>query len=280
MAIVAQISDLHFGAHEPAMVDALRDALIAIGPDLVVVSGDLTQRARVAQFVAADAFLASLEAAALAVLVVPGNHDVPLHRPVTRLLRPLARYRRIVQRDRPTFFMTDDIAVLGLASAHGLTVSDGRLTRGQIRSISACFRTVPADVTRLLVTHHPIVPLPGDDAGEIEPALRGAKRTLAAVRAAGVNLVLAGHHHAHSVTVARPATSVDPQVLAVQAGTATSTRRRRGTPNSFNVIEIGGDGLTIAEWTARGGTPFACASRTICERASPSESAARSRIPA
>ncbi len=276
MAIVAQISDLHFGAHEPDVVDALHDALIAIGPDLVVVSGDLTQRARTRQFVAAEAFLKSLETAGLDVLVVPGNHDVPLHKPLTRLFRPLGRYRRIVQRDRPCFVATADIAVLGLASAHGLTVKDGRLTRAQIRSIGAWFRGVPAGVTRLLVTHHPLVPLPGDDAGEIEPALRGATRTLRAVRAAGVHLVLAGHHHAHSVTEAQPVLSVDPQVLVVQAGTATSYRRR-GAPNSFNIIEIAGDRLAIAEWTTHGGAPFACAARTIYERASPNGWVARSR---
>ncbi len=278
MAIVAQISDLHFGAHDPAIVDALRDALTAIGPDLVVVSGDLTQRARTVQFVAADAFLASLEAAGLVVLVVPGNHDVPLHKPVTRLLHPLSRYRRIVQRDRARFFATADIAVLGLASAHGLTVKDGRLTRTQIRSIGTCFRAVPAGAMRLLVTHHPLVPLPGEDAGAIEPALRGAGRTLEAVRAAGVHLVLAGHHHAHSVTVSRPVVSVDPQVLVVQAGTATSTRRR-GTPNSFNVIEIARDRLAIAEWTTRGAAPFARAAEAIYERAFPNGWVGRSGSP-
>ena len=277
MAIVAQISDLHFGAHEPDVVDALRDALIAIGPDLVVVSGDLTQRARTAQFVAADAFLASLEAAGLALLVVPGNHDVPMHKPVARLVRPLGRYRRIVQRARPSFVATADIAVLGLASAHGLTVKDGRLTRAQIRSIGACFRTVPAEVTRLLVTHHPLVPLPGGHGG-IEPALRGAGPALQAVRAAGVRIMLAGHHHAHSVSVVSPAIAVDPQVLVVQAGTATSCRRR-GTPNGFNVIEVGGDRLAIDEWTTRGAAPFARAARTIYERASPSGWVVRSGSP-
>jgi 3',5'-cyclic AMP phosphodiesterase CpdA len=279
MAVVAQISDLHFGAHEPAVVEALRDALVAIGPDLVVVSGDLTQRARTAQFVAAETFLAALEADGLALLVVPGNHDVPLHKPVTRLLRPLGRYRRIVQRDRPAFVAIADIAVLGLASAHGLTVKDGRLTRAQIRSIGACFRDVPEGVTRLLVTHHPLVPLPGDAAGEIEPALRGARRTLAAVHAAGVHLVLAGHHHAHSVTMAGPTVSADPQILVVQAGTATS-HRRRGTPNSFNVIAIDADRLTIAEWTTHGGAPFTCTGRTIYERACPGGWAPRTRNPA
>jgi 3',5'-cyclic AMP phosphodiesterase CpdA len=256
MRIVAQISDLHFGAHEPATVSHLETALTAIAPDLVVVSGDLTQRARTDQFVAADAFLSRLEAAGLRVLVVPGNHDVPLHRPLARLLWPLRRYRRIIARDRPCFFADAEIAVLGLASAHGLTVKDGRLTRAQSRAIGDCFAPAPPGATRLLVTHHPLVPLPGAMAGETEPALHGARRALAAVKRAGVHLILAGHHHAHVVGIAGPTLSIDRHVMVVQAGTATSWRRR-GTPNSFNLLRLDGARVEIEEWTSDGGL-FSC----------------------
>jgi 3',5'-cyclic AMP phosphodiesterase CpdA len=256
MRIIAQISDLHFGAHEPAVVAHLEQALAAIDPDLIVVSGDLTQRARTDQFVEADAFLSRLEAAGHRLLVVPGNHDVPMHKPLARLLWPLRRYRRIVARDRACYFADDEMAVLGLASAHGLTVKDGRLTRVQIRAIGDCFADAAHDATRILVTHHPLVPLPGEEEGEIEPALRGARRALEAVKAADVHIVLAGHNHAHVVGIAGPTLSIDPQVMVVQAGTATSWRRR-GTPNSFNVLRVEKDAVEIAEWISDGG-PFSC----------------------
>lgn len=253
MRRIAQISDLHFGAHDPGVVAALRDALNALAPDLVVVSGDLTQRARTRQFVEADAFLAALERDGRRVLVVPGNHDVrALTRPFARLVSPLSRYRRIVARGRPHFFADAELAVLGLESAHGLTVKDGRLTAAQVRTIGACFTGTAPGATRVLVTHHPLVPLPRDRDGALDRALRGATRALAAVKAADVNLVLAGHHHAYTVALAAPTLALDPQVMVVQAGTATSWRRR-GTPNSFNLIEVEPRAATIAEWVSDGG---------------------------
>jgi 3',5'-cyclic AMP phosphodiesterase CpdA len=259
MRTIAQISDLHFGAHEPTVAAHLHAALAAIRPDLVVVSGDLTQRARRTQFIQAADFLDRLEGDGLRLLVVPGNHDVPVHKPFARLFWPLRRYHRFIARDRSCWYIDDEIAVLGLSSAHGLTIKDGRLTVAQTDAIADHFMGTPPSATRILVTHHPLVPLPGDQPDEIEPALRGARRALDAVIAADVHLVLAGHHHAHSVGIAGPAFSIDPRVMVVQAGTATSWRRR-GTPNGFNVIELDNDNAAITEWTSDGG-PFSARER-------------------
>lgn len=257
MRIIAQISDLHFGAHEPVVVANLHAALSAIRPDLVVVSGDITQRARKEQFAEAALFLERLEAEGLRLLVVPGNHDVPMHKPVQRLFWPLRRYSRFIARGRSAWYCDTELAVLGLASAHGLTVKDGRLTRVQVRAIGHSFASAPASAARILVTHHPLVPLPGEEDGEIEPALRGARRALQAVREAGVHLVLAGHHHAHVVGIAGPTLSIDPSVMVVQAGTATSWRRRR-TPNSFNLLRLASPSeVQVEEWISEGGA-FSC----------------------
>ncbi|USI74037.1 metallophosphoesterase family protein [Sphingomonas morindae] len=262
MRRIAHISDLHFGADDPAVVQALGDWLIAAAPDLVVVSGDLSQRARRAQFAAADAFVRRLEAAGLALLVVPGNHDVPLHAPLARLFWPLRRYRRLFGA-RPRFYADAEVAVLGLSSAHGLTVKDGRLTRRQIARIERCLADSPREATRILVTHHPLVPLPRR-AGEQDPALRGAERALAAVRRADVHIILAGHHHAHTVVLAGPDLPIDPALMVVQAGTATSVRRR-GTPNSVNLLHIDGPSTLVEEWTSTG-AEFTCARRLRFER--------------
>lgn len=257
MRTIAQISDLHFGAHEPAVVAHLHAALAALRPDLVVVSGDLTQRARKEQFAQAAQFLDRLAEDGLLLLVVPGNHDVPMHKPLQRLFWPLRRYARLVAHGRSAWYCDGEMAVLGLASAHGLTVKDGRLTRIQIRSIGDCFADAPATAARILVTHHPLVTLPGDEEGEIEPALRGARRALRAAKAAGVHLVLAGHHHVHSIGLAGPTLSIDPDVMVVQAGTATSWRRRHA-PNSFNVIRLASPNeVQVEEWISEGAA-FSC----------------------
>jgi 3',5'-cyclic AMP phosphodiesterase CpdA len=263
MRTIAQISDLHFGAHEPAVVAHLHAALSAIRPDLVVVSGDLTQRARKEQFAEAALFIERLEAEGLRALVVPGNHDVPMHKPIQRLFWPLRRYTSFIMQDRSAWYCDPELAVLGLASAHGLTVKDGRLTRVQIRSIGDCFASAPSGAARILVTHHPLVPLPGQEEGEIEPALLGARAALKAVKEAGVHLVLAGHHHAHSVGIAGPTLSIDPGVMVVQAGTATSWRRRQ-TPNSFNLIRLTPPGeVQVEEWISEGAA-FSCPAPGRC----------------
>ncbi len=254
MRAIAQISDLHFGAHDPAVVAALHAALVGLRPDVVVVSGDLTQRARTAQFRQADAFLRGLEAAGMPLVVVPGNHDIPLWNVARRLLAPLGRYCRIVARGRTAFFADAEIAVLGLFSAHGLTIKDGRLTRLQIAGIGEAFARAPANAIRLLVTHHPLVPLPDGDAGAIDAALRGAHRALAAVRESRVHLLMAGHNHAASARIGGPRLSTDPQVMVVQAGTATSWRRR-GTPNSFNLLRITPGLLTVDQMDFAGDGP-------------------------
>ena len=75
MARIAHLSDIHFGAHDPRIVDAATAWLEERRPDLVIISGDLTQRARVEQFRAASAWLNRLRAAGLKLLVIPGNHD-------------------------------------------------------------------------------------------------------------------------------------------------------------------------------------------------------------
>ena len=66
-ALLAHVTDVHFGRDEPGTIEALLAALNEIRPQLVVVGGDLTQRARAGQFRRARAFLDALEAPWLAV---------------------------------------------------------------------------------------------------------------------------------------------------------------------------------------------------------------------
>ena len=125
MTTLAHISDLHFGAESPEVVEGLVEDLASIEPSLLVVSGDLTQRARRKEFAAARLFLDRIPSLRL---VVPGNHDIPLFDLVRRFASPLARFRRYIDPDVDPFFSTDTVAVLGMNTARSNTWKDGRVS--------------------------------------------------------------------------------------------------------------------------------------------------------
>ena len=269
MRRIAHLSDLHFGAHDPAVVEALIASLAALAPDVVVVSGDLTQRARREQFRAADVFLRRIEANGCPVVVVPGNHDIPLYDVARRFLSPLRRWRRYVAAGRREHYCDEEVAIVGLNTARSLTFKHGRLSIGQINGLGHAFAAAEPGALRLLVTHHPLVPLKGQARERPDSIVGRASLARSAVHAAGVRILLAGHmHHAgfeHGPRdIAQP--SADPQILVIQAGTATSWRRR-GTPNSFNLLRVEpGGGLAVELIEFDGGAAFV--SRLICSYSS------------
>lgn len=265
MRRIAHLSDLHFGAHDPVVVEALVAALAELAPDLVVISGDLTQRARREQFRAADAFLRRIEAEGCPIVLVPGNHDIPLYDVARRFLSPLRRWRRYVAAGRRECYFDEEVAVVGLNTARSLTFKDGRLSLAQINGLSQSFARAAPQAMRLLVTHHPLVPLQGQARRRPDSELGRASLALTATRGARVRILLAGHMHHAGVEPAREDVaqpSADPRMLVIQAGTATSWRRR-GTPNGFNLIRIEPEGaLTVELRESDGGRPFA--PRLIC----------------
>jgi len=127
MARIAHLSDIHFGANDPVIVAGTERWLAEHRPDLVIVAGDFTQRARVRQFQAASDWLDRLRGAGHALLLVPGNHDIPLYDVFRRFLAPLDRYRRYIDDVLCPWFENDEVAVLGLNTARSLTFKDGRI---------------------------------------------------------------------------------------------------------------------------------------------------------
>lgn len=236
MARIAHLSDIHFGAHDPAIVAATEAWLNEQQPDLIIISGDLTQRAKVPEFRQASAYLNRLRAAGFRTLVVPGNHDVPLYDVVRRFAAPLDRYKRYIDDVLCPWFETDEVAVLGLNTARSLTIKDGRINRDQIAMLQDRFAAVPSSKTRILVTHHPLYAMPIGEGGELSEAVGRHRDAVEAVCKAGVHLALAGHFHRTYAEAARKMVETAGSVLVVQAGTATSTRLRNNELQSFNWI--------------------------------------------
>ena len=236
MARIAHLSDVHFGAHDPAVVAGAEAWLADARPDLVVISGDFTQRARVEEYRAAAAFLDRIESLGLPTLGVPGNHDVPLYDVVRRFTRPLHRYRRYIDDDLCPWFENAHLAVLGINTARSLTFKDGRISHEQMAIIRERFRDVPQERTRILVTHHPLFAMPIGEAGEPSEAVGRHGEALQAIADAGVHVLLAGHFHRSFTESARRMVKNAGPALVIQAGTATSTRLRHGEMQSFNLI--------------------------------------------
>ncbi|PSJ43532.1 metallophosphoesterase family protein [Allosphingosinicella deserti] len=250
MSTIAHLSDVHFGRHDPEIVAAVETFLFEKRPDLVVISGDFTQRARVEQYKIASDWLERLEGGGLVTLAVPGNHDVPLYDILRRFARPLNRYRRYIDDDLCPFVETGGFAVLGINTARSLTIKDGSVSREQIAMIRERFRDVNDAKTKILVTHHPLFAMPIGDEGALSKVVKRDEDALQAVADAGVDILLAGHFHRTYAQSAREMVKTAGAALVIQAGTATSTRLRGDELQSFNMIEIAPDRveLQVQRW--------------------------------
>lgn len=232
MRTLVHLSDLHFGRVDEALLEPLRALVHQIAPDVVVVSGDLTQRAKSEQFEAARAWLDTLPGPQV---IVPGNHDISLYNVFRRFVHPLERYKRYITDDLAPAYIDDEIAVLGVNTARSLTFKDGRVNEEQIAQIRERLAGLGTDVTRIVVTHHPF-DLP--ESAKEEEVVGRAVEAMKAFAETGVDVLLAGHLHAsHAGSTAERYPLADFAALVVQAGTATSTRGR-GETNSFNVLRV------------------------------------------
>jgi 3',5'-cyclic AMP phosphodiesterase CpdA len=243
MRTLVHLSDLHFGRVDVALIDPLIQLVMQLKPDVVVVSGDLTQRARSEEFKQARQFLDALPSPKI---IVPGNHDVPLYNIFNRFARPLDQYRRYITNDLQPFFADDEIAILGINSARSLTFKNGRINERQIADIQARLSTLDSHTVKVIVTHHPF-DLPADYAKK--KVVGRAPMAMKIFARHSADLLLAGHLHvSHAGSTAARYALKGYAALVVQAGTATSTRNR-GESNSFNVIEINSPHISIKRFT-------------------------------
>jgi len=250
MRTLVHLSDLHFGRVDEALLEPLIERVGALAPDVVVVSGDLTQRARSAQFAQARRFLDALPSPQV---VVPGNHDIPMHNVLDRFLLPLDKYRQHIGEDTEPEFVDGEIAVFGVNTARSATIKGGRIGSEQIERLQARLAAVGPDVTKVVVTHHPFDLPSSFDASDL---VGRAPRAMRMFAEHGVDLLLAGHLHAsHAGATAERYPIGGFAAIGVQAGTATSTRGR-GEANAFNGIRIEPGRIVVGrfEWIPELGT--------------------------
>jgi 3',5'-cyclic AMP phosphodiesterase CpdA len=235
--VVAHLSDLHLGAHDPAAADGLAADVAATRPALTVVTGDLTMRARDREFAEARRLLDRLPRP---LLVVTGNHDLPLLSPA-RLVAPYARYRAWIDDDLDPVVRVPGLTALGLQSMPRWRWKSGRISARQAGRTGDVFDGEPAATVRLLALHHPPF-------ATGLSRLAGRRRLAGALIAARVDIVLAGHTHVpyagrrelHQAGRTRP-------IVEVVAGTAISRRTRGGAGRSWSVLRIGPAAVTIEE---------------------------------
>jgi 3',5'-cyclic AMP phosphodiesterase CpdA len=249
---IVHISDVHFGTVDPLVADRVSAAVNELRPHVVVVSGDLTQRARSQEFKLARAFLDSLPKPQI---VVPGNHDVPAYNLLARFLTPLAKYKRYISHDLTPTYIDDELAIVGVNTARSLVIKGGRINEEQVEQVRSRICNLDDRVLKVVVTHHPF-DLP-ENSHQTDVVGR-AEMAMEAISSCGGDVLLAGHLHVSHIdtTAKRYNLRHGGNALVIQAGTATSTRVR-GEPHSFNVVDFDDPRLTVRRYESQSaGDPF------------------------
>jgi 3',5'-cyclic AMP phosphodiesterase CpdA len=232
MTVLLQISDPHFGTERPAVVEALLQLALQERPAIVVISGDITQRARRAQFAAAKEFVSRI--AAPAIVAVPGNHDIPLFNVLARSFYPYRGFQWVFGEQLEPEWESPEFRVVCVNTTRPARHKDGEVSAEQIDRVSQRLRAATPEQVRVVVTHQPVYVLKGS---EIHNRLHGYAQAISSWSAAGADIIMGGHIHLpyiaplhdHSEAAAR-------RCWVVQAGTAVSCRVRKRQSNSVNII--------------------------------------------
>lgn len=235
MRTIIQISDIHFGKVHTLSMNALVAAFQKIDPDLVIISGDLTQRARRKEYKRAATFLSKIKKAGYSCLVIPGNHDIaPIYKPLRRIFDPYFQYKKYISENLQPTYADDEIAIASINTVRPSRLTNGAVNITEIRRVESWFSTFKKDVMRVVVTHHPLdLPIERKNRKLAHRAETGIKR-LSKHR---VDIYLSGHYHRSSVVHTAIRHNIDGySAVAIQAGTL--SRRQRGEVESFNVLYL------------------------------------------
>ena len=261
MTRLLHISDMHFGTEQPHVVDALLALSDEKKPDVLVVSGDVTQRATHAQFSSAKAFCDRLGIAHM--LSLPGNHDIPLYNLFSRLVRPYAAYQQAFGKELEPELNTASLCLITVNTTRWWRHKNGEVSKDQIRRVCSQLSRATPKQLRVVVVHQPVhVPRQQDE----HDRLRGWQPAVQAWAAAGADIVLGGHIHLPYVCeLSSIVSGLSRRLWCVQAGTAVSSRIRQEAPNSVNLLEFSShaDGLrcSVERWDYQQAIPGAVAGR-------------------
>ena len=231
MTVVLQVSDPHFGTERPVAVAALERFCHGLRPDLLLVTGDITQRARADEFARARAFFDRLDVPAR--LVIPGNHDIPLFNLFARAFQPYGRFASAFGPALEGEFEREDLLVVTLKTTRRWRHKHGEVSDAQIARVAERLARAGPQRLRLVAVHQPVAVTKEVD---VKNLLRGHERAVQRWADAGADAILGGHIHLPYVL---PLPGLPRPVCAVQAGTALSSRLRGGISNSVNVIRTG-----------------------------------------
>ena len=234
---------MHFGPpHRPEASEAVLALVSERRPDLVVISGDLTQRAKPEQFRQAREWVDRLEAPSIA---VPGNHDVPMYRVWERALAPYAAYRKHFADEMEPVYTDDELYVVGVNSAFNWTTKHGRITGRRLTRLADQLAAAPAGLSKIVVIHHPLIPPPNFG---LQKVTYNSHEAADLFSEAGVELVLSGHEHQSYFGFSEDYYTFGRRpYLFLSSGTTCSTRGRRAERGiqSCNWIRMEDDALEV-----------------------------------
>ncbi|MGQ0813009.1 MAG: metallophosphoesterase family protein [Gemmatimonadota bacterium] len=237
---ILQISDLHFGPYyHPEVGEAMLRAAGELEADVVVASGDFTQRAKVPEYAGARDFMNRLPQ--LPTVVTPGNHDVPLYRVFERIFAPYKLYHEYISPELNSVHRCEEAVIVALNSTAPLrAIVNGRIRRWQLDYVEQAFANAPAGAAKIVVAHHHFAPAPDYEGGQVMPK---AQRAIDRFNRLKVDMIIGGHLHrayiGNSLDV-YPGPDREHGIIIVQSGTTTSRRgrAREAEKNSFNHIRI------------------------------------------
>lgn len=247
MKTIIHLSDLHFGKVDHTRINPLLNHISTINPDMVVISGDLTQRATEAEYKEARKFLKKIKQR---VFIIPGNHDIPLFNIMRRIITPFKRYIKYITPNLSPFYADKDIAVIGINSVRRLTITSGKIDKKQLKTAENLLDKLDSDIVKIVVCHHPLdIPQTiNTHHKHTHKVISGSKLAMTRLAEKKVDLFLTGHLHVSHVgdTTARYKIK-DYSGLIIQAGTAIS-KRSRGEAVSFNVLHINQTKIKIEKY--------------------------------
>lgn len=246
MRTLLHISDVHFGPpHLPRVAQGVLDFVAELEPEVVVLSGDLTQRAKPRQFRQARGFVDRIP---VPTIVVPGNHDVPLYRFWERLFSPFGCYRRHFSPELEPRYRDDGLLIVGINTAYNWTLKEGRIKLRRLLEVGEALRRVPESVFKVVVAHHHLIPPPNFGT---QTVLANAFDAMDLFSEVGVDLILSGHLHQSYIGNSEEFYPRGrPPVVVVHSGTTTSNRGRAGERerNSCNWIQFDDASVVVSHY--------------------------------